>query len=129
MTDPLKPCLHVTRYLEAMDNELMHRDGSAELSHTEAKTALRDVYLIAKGETPEFHPDRMIGAPRDDWQPISTAPKDGTHFLAYALNGDMYRAAYHQDGYFISFCGQPAAHDPEPDFWQPLPSAPQEAEG
>lgn len=54
-----------------------------------------------------------------DWQPISTAPRDGTHFLAYE-SGNIYRAFVHPDGYFVSRCGQPVAHQPEPTHWQPL---------
>lgn len=52
----------IRHYLTRMDDELLVRDGSAELSHEEAKEALRDVYLIACGERPEFHPTRLIGA-------------------------------------------------------------------
>lgn len=33
----------IKEYLERMDDELLARDGSAELSHDEAKQALRDV--------------------------------------------------------------------------------------
>ena len=59
------------------------------------------------------------------WQDISTAPRDGTHFLAYEPTGDMYRAAYHSDGYLMSFCGQPVVQPPEPTHWmQPLPTPP-----
>lgn len=43
----------IREYLEAMDHELIHRDGSCGLSHDEAKKALRDVYLIACGKQPE----------------------------------------------------------------------------
>lgn len=52
----------IKHYLTRMDDELLARDGSAELSHDEAKKALRDVYLIACGETPEHHPERVLGA-------------------------------------------------------------------
>jgi hypothetical protein len=51
-------------YLERMDDELLARDGSAELSHEEAKEALRDVYLIACDKTPEFHSSRLVGWPK-----------------------------------------------------------------
>lgn len=44
----------VKEYLEKMDDRLLVRDGSAELSHDEAKNALRDCYLIACGKPPEF---------------------------------------------------------------------------
>lgn len=53
----------IKHYLTRMDDELLACDGSAEITHEEAKQALRDVYLIACGKRPEFRPDRLIGAP------------------------------------------------------------------
>ena len=50
----------IRQYLEHMDNYLLARDGSAELTHDEAKQALHDVYLIACGEKPKFYPERAI---------------------------------------------------------------------
>ena len=64
----------------------------------------------------------------DGWPPIETAPKDGTHFLAYEPTGDMYRAAYNRDGYLRAFCGQPVVETPEPTHWRPLPTPPGEKE-
>lgn len=51
----------ITYYLTRMDDELLARDGPAELSHEEAKQALRDVYLIASMQPPEFYPERLRG--------------------------------------------------------------------
>lgn len=62
---------------------------------------------------------------REKWLPIETAPKDGAHFLAYDPCGDMYRAAYHSDGYIVSFCGQYVTVPPEPLCWRPLPAPPE----
>lgn len=59
-----------------------------------------------------------------DWQPIETAPKDGTHFLAYEETGDMYRAAYGRDGKLRNFGGQPVVMPPEPTHWAPCPTPP-----
>lgn len=61
----------------------------------------------------------------DGWRDIASAPKDGTHFLACDDGGDMYRAAYTEDGYICVFCGQPAAYIPEPTVWRPLPTPPE----
>lgn len=58
------------------------------------------------------------------WRPIETAPKDGTHFLAYEPAGDMYRAAYDRDGALACICGQPVVYTPEPTLWMPLPAPP-----
>lgn len=43
----------VKAHLEDMDFRLLARDGSAELTHEEAKQALRNVYLVACGQQPE----------------------------------------------------------------------------
>lgn len=51
----------VRHYLDRMDDELLARDGSAEITHEEAKQALRDIYLISCGKPPEFHPGRIAG--------------------------------------------------------------------
>lgn len=65
----------------------------------------------------------MMGEKMTTWQPMETAPKDGTRFLVsngYAVCG------------IRSWCGQPGAVDAwsdewkgiwvtEPDRWQPLP--------
>ena len=60
-----------------------------------------------------------------EWQPIETAPKDGTHFLAYEECGDMYRAAYGAHDTLEAFCGQYVTETPEPTHWMPLPDAPE----
>jgi hypothetical protein len=48
------PAPDIKEYLERMDDRLLARDGSAELSHEDAKKALRNCYLIASGKQPEF---------------------------------------------------------------------------
>lgn len=59
------------------------------------------------------------------WQPIETAPKDGTLFLAYAAAGQhdlpaLYSlCAWHPDA---GFCIDELR---EPTHWQPLPQSPQ----
>lgn len=63
-------------------------------------------------------------APADGWQGIETAPKDGTHFLAYEDTGDIFRAAYHREGYLMCWGSQPVVQTPEPTHWMPLPAAP-----
>jgi len=52
--------LDVRHYLTSMYDELLARDGSAELTLEGAKQALRDVYLISCGEKPEHHKERLI---------------------------------------------------------------------
>ena len=65
------------------------------------------------------------------WRPIETAPRDGTHIIAYEGTGDMYRAAWStHDECWRSFCGQPVVYAPEPEWWVPvtaLPAPPSDA--
>ncbi len=47
------PLPDIKQYLEAMDARLLACDGSAEITHDEAKKALRNCYLISIGKQPE----------------------------------------------------------------------------
>lgn len=80
-------------------------------------------YLASRngGETDAATPPP---ASADQWRDIASAPKDGTHFLPREDTGDTYRAAFHRDGYFMSFCGQPVVCSPTPTHWMPLPQGP-----
>ena len=58
------------------------------------------------------------------WQPIETAPRDGTRVLLYE-NGHYYAGETEgDDGYWSSFCGQYVVTTPDPTHWMPLPEAP-----
>lgn len=67
------------------------------------------------------------------WRPIETAPKDGTWFLAYESDSECaahYACKFYgEDDYlgimWSSACGQYVTSRPEPEFWQPLPPAPE----
>lgn len=63
------------------------------------------------------------------WQPIETAPKDGTWFLAREADDHLFTAAYHSEGYFMVKCGQPVVSVPEPTHWRPLPTPPEPDNG
>ena len=59
------------------------------------------------------------------WQPVATAPKDGTHVLIYAsprdgLEGFQTVAAYHDDAGWCVCELRYATH------WMPLPAPPSE---
>lgn len=65
-----------------------------------------------------------------NWQPIDTAPKDGTPFLAYDSHRQaMFVAKWHHnysdnpaDGYWSNIVGDDdTCH---PTHWMPLPKAP-----
>ena len=77
----------IKHYLTRMDDELLARDGSVELSHEEAKQALRDVYLLSCGKTPEHHPGRVAGAP-DGPQPAPPLEVEKAYGLLWMVIGD-----------------------------------------
>lgn len=56
-----------------------------------------------------------------EWQPIETAPKDGTELLCYVRNkshGDIYDIAeWWNGGWWWDWCD-------DPTHWMPLPPAP-----
>jgi hypothetical protein len=72
------------------------------------------------------------------WQPIDTAPKDGTRVLVYGQRGDVidigswrgcgrYRPRTKQrSAYFEKAWGADGSHifSPQPTHWMPLPDAP-----
>ncbi len=57
----------------------------------------------------------------NEWQPIETAPKDGTHIL-------VYRPEYSNDVIGIDFwrrkCWWLSSSDSQPTHWMPLPEPP-----
>ncbi len=65
----------------------------------------------------------------NEWQPIETAPKDGTPFLAFGISPGQYKFEYGDDigvtrwkvGYGGSWSGGPAY----PTHWMPLPPPPE----
>lgn len=66
--------------------------------------------------------------PVDGWQPISTAPRDGTKILAYGAHCDgrpnpyiLKGCCYWHEGLWL---GGPFSTHCEPQYWQPYPEIP-----
>ncbi|VEB42922.1 Uncharacterised protein [Chromobacterium violaceum] len=62
-----------------------------------------------------------------EWKPIETAPKDGTHVIAYRPTkyGEHIESMYFDDdGWFFSFDGEYG--EEQPTHWIPRPAAPKE---
>lgn len=69
----------------------------------------------------------------DDWQPIETAPKDGTIIVAIRENGCGYdlpvlvkRTVKYPEYPWEEVHGENAYPDGRLDYWMPLPEPPQE---
>ncbi len=66
-----------------------------------------------------------------EWQPISTAPKDGTEVLVYRKDAGIFMASFREaadeDGecYWFSISGEDLTGD-LPTHWMPLPEPPKE---
>lgn len=68
------------------------------------------------------------------WQPIETAPKDGTYVLLYQPDeGGSYVGKDHGSGYMFAgcferdkwYCTEYTAFEKAPTYWMPLPEKPQ----
>lgn len=64
-----------------------------------------------------------------EWQPIETAPRDGTPILGCCADGEMHVYFPQQYGSNNQFDGWDVRYDnegcaPFPDYWRPLPSPP-----
>lgn len=57
-----------------------------------------------------------------EWQPIETAPKDGTFVLAYRPCDPYFEPMYFNDGIWHWFDGDSPSF--QPTHWMPLPDPP-----
>lgn len=74
------------------------------------------------------------------WQPIETAPKDGTKILVFTIHGDIELSEWYgmpsiqfeevEDGLYRKIVGEGYAgwNSNQPTHWQPLPPPPNEIE-
>lgn len=86
-------------------------------------------------EHPQLNASEADGQSRPDWQPIETAPRDGTRFLAYGsylYPGDENRTDYIEVAWATGVTrwpwGDAEGEHPEDFFthWLPLPTPPKE---
>ena len=67
-----------------------------------------------------------------DWQPIETAPKDGTHILLYVEGSviEGYWYSYWEEWEVVALsshgCGCCSCGNDDPLYWMPLPEVPDE---
>lgn len=58
------------------------------------------------------------------WQPIETAPKDGTHIWAYQIDRCQYECWWKDDLHYGCYWMDDADSEPSPTHWRPLPETP-----
>jgi hypothetical protein len=59
------------------------------------------------------------------WQPIETAPKDGTRIIVYRPHfDDKYIPEVGVDRWFENRCWGHSREDCQPTMWQPMPAPP-----
>lgn len=59
-----------------------------------------------------------------EWQPIETAPKDGSQFLASDITGYHFNCWWENEGYEARWMDE-IDSEPNPTHWMPLPPPPQ----
>lgn len=75
--------------------------------------------LHATGE-----PSRDAGAVNQAWQPIETAPKDGTNIIGLTQWGAL-EIWYVRDAYEGEYWQDYSDSEPDPTHWLPLPAPPE----
>lgn len=93
--------------------------------------AMGNVYRIPNGTRSLFQrefgashsPPKADGPVEDGWQPIETAPKDGTRLLAcWDINEPSYGVVWWEDGSWVEYDADNRVSDPT--HWRPLPVSP-----
>lgn len=107
-------------------NNMPHMSGDPRARlHPGQRRRLNDAARAALAALRQHRPD--VAAVLGGWQPIETAPKDGTRvLLADVSNGEIiaaYMGAWMEET-FSCLSGQPCAWTPEPTHWMPLPARP-----
>lgn len=94
---------------------------------------LRKLETMTRDRDKEYEMKEAAESRLADWQPIKTAPKDGTHILAYRLpigirvtNMTNPPTVVHwfDDGFYTSVNELAPEHPFNPTHWMPLPSPP-----
>ena len=60
----------------------------------------------------------------DLWEPMETAPKDGTPILTYTTNGGMVVSEWEKNNHFFSPVDAEIVFDFHPECWRALPTPP-----
>lgn len=82
----------------------------------ELRTKMRLIRLLAAALAAEMN--------RAEWQPISSAPLDGTNILAYWAKSDWFGVAYYANNSWEDY--EDKCWISEPTHWMPLPQSPKD---
>lgn len=113
----------IEELVKALEGLLKHA-GIADAAPEDVDWEDRQAERIARAAL-----SRARAAQSEEWQPIETAPKDGTPILGTDEDGEQYVIEWwpkgaRQDGFYE--CGDLLR---APTHWRPLPSPPSKQEG
>lgn len=114
----------IERAAEKLGHDIASREGTiAELKDADVKRTLGASVIVLDAARSRILALLPEG---DGWLPIESAPKDGTHFLAFQRGGnpDHYECWWHEDWPRSSYWTDVADSEPEPTHWRPLPNPP-----
>lgn len=127
------PGVYAVLYTDVINDEQTCRDDLWIATTTAITNA------IDKAQTKAYAEGRKDEAESGDWQPIATAPKDGTPILIYA-SGEVHAGYWAGDGggakvdvaddtypwlvFYKGTGGLNAYMTDKPTHWMPLPTAP-----
>lgn len=116
LPDPRTPT-PVTEDVGAVGLLAVGDDGVLRLSFYE------DGPPVSEGDELYASPPKADGPGEDGWQPIETAPKNGTRLLAcWDINEPSYGVVWWEDGSWVEYDADNRVSDPT--HWRPLPVSP-----
>lgn len=115
------PLLALAEIVAEMNDELSHSQYAIEVSVESFARWIDQLTALA--------------AAHEGWQPIETAPKDGSSIIGFWINTDenttcdgrvdfSYMYILWWDGFHWETAGYDHSHEMEPTHWKPCPIAP-----
>lgn len=112
-------------YTSDLDSQSYHHSMMIDKNAEQLEYSMKAYNLKVVQSNPLFAAPVLPSVP-EGWQPIETAPKDGTSFLC--CSGSWETVACwnkHRDEWCCSAPGYPPyPRDEQPECWRPLPAAP-----
>ncbi len=115
----------LTAQVESLESQLA--DAHVQRVEAEQRTVIvgRDLAAQVESLTTALREDRATGRAEEEWQPIETAPKDGTHILVWRPDeGDRKHKAHAGICYWRKNCWYTSRRYQQPTHWKPLPAPP-----